>query len=184
MQRPGTAAIQRARRAALARQGFGLVRAFGSAYASRTDTLTFLFTDIEGSTSLLKRVGQEAYARVLADHDRLIRAGISAHGGREVNITGDGFFAVFSSASGGVAAVIETQLALGEYDWPASARIRVRMGLHSGEATETPGIDCPNPNDRGRQQGSCRPSPVRSRQKLPSSRPAGLQGTASACSAC
>lgn len=75
---------------------------------------------------------------MLADHDRLIRAGISAHGGREINTTGDGFFAVFSSASGGVAAVIEMQLALGEHEWPVSARIRVRMGLHCGEASETP----------------------------------------------
>ena len=77
------------------------------------ETLTFLFTDIEGSTSLLKRVGRDVYACVLADHDRLIRAGISAHGGREVNTTGDGFFAVFSSASDGVAAVVEMQQALG-----------------------------------------------------------------------
>lgn len=102
------------------------------------ETLTFLFTDIEGSTSLLKRVGRDVYACVLADHDRLIRAGISAHGGREVNTTGDGFFAVFSSASDGVAAVVEMQLALGEHEWPAGARIRVRMGLHSGEASDTP----------------------------------------------
>lgn len=103
-----------------------------------TETLTFLFTDIEGSTSLLKRVGEDVYARVLVDHDRLIRSGIAAHGGKEMNTTGDGFFAVFSSASDGVAAVVEMQLALGEHDWPSSERIRVRMGLHCGEASETP----------------------------------------------
>ena len=120
------------------RNGFWLGQAFEFPYASGTETLTFLFTDIEGSTSLLKRVGRGAYACLLADHDRLIRAGISTHGGREINTTGDGFFAVFSSASDGVAAVIEMQLALGEHDWPAGARIRVRMGLHSGEASDTP----------------------------------------------
>jgi predicted ATPase len=87
---------------------------------------------------LVERVGRDAYARVLADHDRLIRAGISAHGGREINTTGDGFFAVFSSVSDGVAAAIEMQLALGEHDWRVGERVRVRMGLHCGEASETP----------------------------------------------
>jgi class 3 adenylate cyclase len=52
--------------------------------------------------------------------------------------TGDGFFAVFSSVNDGVAAVIEMQLPLGAHDWPASERVGVRMGSHSGEATETP----------------------------------------------
>ena len=118
------------------RRGGALGLALGFPYASRTETLTFLFTDIEGSTSLLQRLGEDVYARMLADHHRLIRAGISAHGGREIDTQGDGFFAVFSSASGGVAAVVEMQLALGTHEWPAGARLRVRMGLHSGEAFE------------------------------------------------
>jgi predicted ATPase len=86
----------------------------------------------------LRRLGHDAYARVLADHHRLIRAGLSAHGGREIDTQGDGFFAVFSAASGAVAAVIEMQLGLGEQRWPEGERIRVRMGLHSGEASDTP----------------------------------------------
>jgi predicted ATPase/class 3 adenylate cyclase len=101
------------------------------------ETLTFLFTDIEGSTLLLRQVGQDAYARVLADHHRLIRAGIAAHGGREIATEGDGFFVVFASASDGVAAVVEMQVGLGEHEWPAGEQIRVRMGLHCGEAMET-----------------------------------------------
>ena len=66
-------------------------------YAVPVETFTFLFTDIEGSTALLGRVGQDVYARVLADHHAIIRSGLAAHGGREVDTQGDAFFAVFSS---------------------------------------------------------------------------------------
>jgi len=96
-----------------------------------------LFTDIEGSTLLLERLGRRAYAEVLADHHRLIRAGVSAHGGREVDTQGDSFFVVFPSASGSVAAAIEIQLALEAHRWAGGERVRVRMGLHAGEASET-----------------------------------------------
>jgi class 3 adenylate cyclase len=61
-----------------------------------TVTLTFLFTDIEGSTALVRHLGEDSYARVLADHLGIIRSALSVHGGREVT-TQDGFFAVFSS---------------------------------------------------------------------------------------
>ena len=96
-----------------------------------------MFTDIEGSTLLLERLGRRAYAEVLADHHRLIRAGVSAHGGREVDTQGDSFFVVFPSASGSVAAAIEIQLALEAHRWAGGERVRVRMGLHAGEASET-----------------------------------------------
>ena len=76
-------------------------------YAVRVETFTFLFTDIEGSTALLGRVGQGVYAQVLADHHAIIRSGLAAHGGREVDTQGDAFFAVFSSAGACVAAVIQ-----------------------------------------------------------------------------
>ncbi len=102
----------------------------------QTETLTFLFTDIEGSTSLLERVGHDAYARVLSDHHGLIRREISGHGGREIDTQGDGFFAVFSSASACAAAVIQMQLALGAHEWAEGERVQVRMGVHSGEASE------------------------------------------------
>ncbi len=101
-----------------------------------TQTLTFLFTDIEGSTVLLQRLG-DAYAEVLADHHRLVRTGLAAHHGREIDTQGDAFFAVFSSPSACVAAVIEIQRALIAHSWPAGESVRVRMGIHSGEVSET-----------------------------------------------
>ncbi len=106
-------------------------------YALVTETLTFLFTDIEGSTALLSRLGGEAYAGVLADHCALIRAGLAAHDGHEVNTQGDGLFAVFPFPSGCVAAVIETQRALAAHEWPPGGPVRVRMGVHCGEASVT-----------------------------------------------
>jgi predicted ATPase/class 3 adenylate cyclase len=101
-----------------------------------TQTLTFLFTDIEGSTALLRRLG-ETYAEVLTAHHQLIRAGLAAHGGREVDTQGDAFFAVFTSPSGCVAAAIGMQRAFALHPWPADTQVRVRMGIHSGEASET-----------------------------------------------
>ena len=101
-----------------------------------TQTLTFLFTDIEGSTVLLARLG-DPYTEVLADHHRLIRASLGAHGGEEVDTQGDAFFAVFSSASACVAAAIEMQRAFLSHPWPAGEAVRVRMGIHSGEASKT-----------------------------------------------
>jgi len=105
------------------------------------ETLTFLFTDIEGSTSLLRRIGQDAYAQVLDDHHSLIRSALAAHGGREVKTMGDGFFAVFALPSACVAAVLEMQQALEAHDWPAGERVRVRMGVHTGEAAATGAAD-------------------------------------------
>ena len=74
---------------------------------------------------------------MLADHHRLIRAGLAAHGGEEVATQGDGFFAVFASPRACVDAAIEMQRALVSHPWPAGERVRVRMGIHSGEAAET-----------------------------------------------
>ena len=105
------------------------------------ETLTFLFTDIERSTALLRRVGQDAYAQVLYDHHSLIRSALAAHDGREVKTMGDGFFAVFSSPSACVAAVLEMQHGLEAHDWPAGERVRVRMGLHTGEAAQSGAAD-------------------------------------------
>jgi predicted ATPase/class 3 adenylate cyclase len=101
-----------------------------------TQTLTFLFTDIEGSTALLVRLG-DGYARVLSEHHRLIRASLAAHGGEEVDTQGDAFFAVFSSPSACIAAAIEMQRAFLSHSWPAGERVRVRMGVHSGEVSRT-----------------------------------------------
>jgi predicted ATPase/class 3 adenylate cyclase len=100
------------------------------------ETLTFLFTDIEGSTALLRRVGDGDYAQVLAGHHAVIRWGLAGHGGREVDTQGDAFFAVFSSPRACVAAVLEMQRALEAHEWPAGERVRVRMGVHTGEASK------------------------------------------------
>ena len=101
------------------------------------ETLTFLFTDIEGSTALLRRLGDSDYGRVLADHHALIRAALAAHDGKEVDTQGDAFFAVFSSPTACVAAVIDMQCALEAREWPSGEQVRVRMGVHSGEAATT-----------------------------------------------
>jgi predicted ATPase/class 3 adenylate cyclase len=107
-----------------------------ASYAVSVETLTFLFTDIEGSTALLQRVGEDVYAQVLADHHGLIRSGLAAHGGEEVGTQGDGFFAVFSSPKACVAAVAEMQQAVAAHAWPAGEHVRVRMGVHTGEASK------------------------------------------------
>jgi class 3 adenylate cyclase len=93
-------------------------------------TVTFLFTDIEGSTQLLQDLG-EGYSEVLDEHRRVLRRAFASHGGIEVNTQGDAFFAAFARASDAVAAAAEAQQAL------AQGRVRVRMGLHTGEPTVT-----------------------------------------------
>jgi len=91
------------------------------------EIFTFLFTDIEGSTALLRRLGAAAYARVLADHHDVIRSGLAAHEGEEVDTQGDAFFAVFSSPGECVAAAVEMQRAIEGHAWPATEHVRVRM---------------------------------------------------------
>ena len=98
-----------------------------------TGTVTFLFSDIEDSTELVRRVGNEAFAAIRVDHRRLLRAAFSAHGGIEIDTAGDGFFVAFDSAREGVEAAIEGQRALAEFSWPEGAEVRVRMGLHTAE---------------------------------------------------
>jgi Adenylate and Guanylate cyclase catalytic domain len=90
-------------------------------------TVTFLFTDIEGSTRLLHELGAERYAEALAAHRRTLRRAFSAHGGVEIDTQGDAFFVAFAEARAGVAAAREAQEEL------AAEPIRVRIGLHTGE---------------------------------------------------
>jgi predicted ATPase/class 3 adenylate cyclase len=101
------------------------------------ETFTFLFTDIEGSTALVQRLGEGLYAQLLADHHALIRSGLTAHDGREVDTQGDAFFAVFTSPRACVGAVLEMQRALEAHAWPGGQHVRVRMGVHTGEAEKT-----------------------------------------------
>jgi hypothetical protein len=122
-------------------------------YAVYVETLTFLFTDIEGSTALLGRLGDDDYAQLLAGHHALIRSALAAHGGGEVDTQGDAFFAVFSSPRGCLAAVL--QQAIQAHAWPGRERVRVRMGIHCGEAARTAvGLEVPGrPGGRGRLRG-------------------------------
>jgi predicted ATPase/class 3 adenylate cyclase len=98
--------------------------------------LTFLFTDIEESTALLRRVGAEVYAVVLARHHELIRESLATFGGVEQGTQGDSFFAVFTSPSACVGAALAIQRSFADAEWPDDARPQVRMGIHTGEATE------------------------------------------------
>jgi class 3 adenylate cyclase len=95
-------------------------------------TVTFLFTDIEGSTRLLQSLGDD-YGRVVADHRRLLRGVFQAAGGSEVDTQGDAFFYSFPRARDAVRAAVEGQRALAGHEWPGGAEVRVRMGLHTGE---------------------------------------------------
>jgi predicted ATPase/class 3 adenylate cyclase len=91
-----------------------------------------LFSDIEGSTAQLGRLG-ERYGQALSDHRALLRAAFAAWHGREMSTEGDSFFVVFRSAGQAVACAVAAQRALAGYEWPGGYALRVRMGLHSGE---------------------------------------------------
>ena len=97
-----------------------------------TGTVTFLFTDIEGSTRVLTQTS-DAYADLLARHSAILRSAIKEHSGTEVSTEGDSFFAAFPSAPDAVAAAASAQRSLAATPWPEGATIRVRMGLHTGE---------------------------------------------------
>ncbi len=89
-------------------------------------TVTFLFSDVEGSTKLLNDLGAHDYAQALAEHRRIVREAISAHGGVEVDTQGDAFFVAFPTAQGALGAAAEARERM------ASGPIRVRMGIHTG----------------------------------------------------
>jgi len=100
--------------------------------------VTFLFSDVEGSTRLVKAL-RERYPQVLAEHRRLVRAAIAAHGGREVDTQGDAFFAAFASATQAVLCALDIQRALAAHPWPGGAQVRVRIGIHTGQAVPAGG---------------------------------------------
>lgn len=95
-------------------------------------TVTFVFTDVEGSTGLLKRLG-ERYGELIAEHRRIVRETFGAQGGVEIDMQGDAFFFAFARARDAVAAAVATQRAHVEQAWPDGGDVRVRMGLHTGE---------------------------------------------------
>jgi predicted ATPase/class 3 adenylate cyclase len=104
----------------------------------RTDlpsgTVTFVFTDIEGSTRLLDRLGAR-YPGILEEHQRILREAFESRAGVEVSTEGDSFFVVFRSAPEAVSAAVQAQRGLSEHSWPEDAAVRVRIGVHTGEGT-------------------------------------------------
>jgi class 3 adenylate cyclase len=118
-----------------------LVAAWETVGVGPSGTVTFLFTDIEGSTPLLARLGSEPYQLVLEQHRGLIRQATRQHGGAEFGTEGDGMFFAFGAADDAVAACCEAQRALIGHPWPSDGAVRVRMGLHTGQATVTPDED-------------------------------------------
>jgi predicted ATPase/class 3 adenylate cyclase len=102
--------------------------------AGLASTVTLMFTDIVGSTSLL-RESRNAYADVLSGHRRVLRAAFADHSGREIDTQGDSFFVTFPTAAEAVAAAAQAQRSLAAEHWPDGLQVLVRIGLHTGEAT-------------------------------------------------
>jgi len=100
--------------------------------AQPAGTITFLFTDIEGSTRLLDKMGDQ-YAVILGEHHEILRAAIQRWNGREVDTQGDAFFVTFSRAIDAVQCAAEAQRALAAHSWHQAESIRIRIGLHTGE---------------------------------------------------
>ena len=102
-----------------------------------TGTVTFLFTDLEGSTRLWEE-HPEAMRAALARHDEILRGAIEQHGGVVFSEMGDGMAAAFASAGDALAAVLDAQLGLGSFEWGETGPLRARMGLHTGEGDLRP----------------------------------------------
>ncbi len=99
-----------------------------------TGTVTFFFSDIEGSTRLLSALGTDRYEAILADHYRLLRDVFARHSGAEVGTEGDSFFVAFSRAQDAATAAIDALRALDLHTWPDGLALKVRIGLHTCEA--------------------------------------------------
>ena len=97
-----------------------------------TGTVTFLFTDVEGSTELVGRLG-DAYSAAMADHRRILREAVAASNGQEVDARGDEFFAAFQRTRDAVTAALAGQRDLAAHEWPGDTPLRVRVGIHTGE---------------------------------------------------
>lgn len=97
-----------------------------------TGTITLLYSDIEGSTQLLRTLG-DRYERALSDHRALLRRAFNLFGGQVIDRQGDAFFVAFRRARDAVTAAIEAQRSLAAHPWPEDSELRVRMGIHTGE---------------------------------------------------
>lgn len=100
--------------------------------------VTFLFSDIEGSTRLVKQL-RDRYEEVRVEHQSLLRTAFAAYAGHEIDTQGDSFFVAFSSARDAVLAAVDGQLALLSHRWPDGVQVKVRMGIHTGLATSSEG---------------------------------------------
>jgi class 3 adenylate cyclase/CheY-like chemotaxis protein len=98
-----------------------------------TGTVTFLFTDVEGSTALAHRLAHD-FQEVLVQHRNLVRSAVGERGGVEIDVRGDEFFVAFEDAGSAAHAAIAAQCAISSYVWPPEAELRIRMGMHTGEA--------------------------------------------------
>ena len=96
-----------------------------------TGTVSLLFSDVEGSTLLLQRLGA-TYGQAVDGQRQVQRAAWVAHGGTEMGTEGDSFYVVFPTAEGAVAAAVQAQRELAAFEWPGGEQVRVRMGIHTG----------------------------------------------------
>lgn len=105
---------------------------------SQTGVTTFLFADVQGSTGVLERLGTERYAMLLDDYRRIVKEAAHSEKGWIVNTEGDGIFCAFGTASSALKAAAIAQTAITQHRWPDDVGLQVRMGIHTGEALETP----------------------------------------------
>jgi len=108
-------------------------------HSDERGTVTILFTDIEGSTAMAQRLGDEAYHGLLREHNRIVREQVARHGGHEVKHTGDGFMVAFSSASRALSCAVDIQKAFAQHNETAEEPIKVRVGLNAGESIKEAG---------------------------------------------
>ena len=116
--------------------------------------VTFVFTDIEGSTKMFRRLG-EGYPPILETHNRLLREQWQAYGGAEVKTVGDAFIVAFGSAADAMSASVAAQRAMADHPWPADATVRIRVGVHRGDDAEVEirGDDGAEHGDQGQPVG-------------------------------
>src|ERR671931_1423857 len=98
-----------------------------------TGTVTFLFTDVEGSTALAHKLAHD-FQDVLVQHRNLIRSAVAERDGVEIDVRGDEFFVAFEDAASAAHAAVAAQRAISSHSWPPEAELRIRMGMHTGEA--------------------------------------------------
>src|SRR6266498_2444263 len=99
-----------------------------------TGTVTFLFSDVEGSTALLRKL-RDGYGTVIGEHEQLLRAAWAQAGGQELDADGDSFFVAFRRPRQAVDAAVSAQRAVAAHAWPEGVALRVRIGIHTGEAS-------------------------------------------------